>query len=323
VHDFWRRMTFIPDMMKRLRQLWHRIPHRHALVWGMVVAAAPIIIGEVLLRAIGGSFTRLLPIYSDEVAYWLQGRAWYAAQFDAGYFSLNEHTAPLAWSHYGSHGIFVAMLYGIVDVYRLDRIVVTNTVIFAICGVAAAVIARWSWREAVACLIVFSFFPYVISMMPASMQEIIHAGIAIVLAAGFWRLMDGSPVRIWLILAIMLAMLLRPTWGIRFAYSSDGVVSVGRTYSGGRRCDARYDVVDGGDSSTVSHVAEWLLCGHDQRLRCADSHVGVHTLQCGCHHPTYARRLYAATSLGRIVGGGGDGAVGDWATPAPTIDGDR
>ena len=214
MHDFWQRTTFIADMMRRLKQLWHRIPQRHALLWGMLVASVPILIAEVLLRAIGGGFTRLLPIYSDEVGYWLQGRAWHAAQFNAGYFSLNEHTAPLAWSHYGSHGIFVAMVYGIVDVNRLDRIVVTNTVIFAICGVAAALIARWSWREAVACLVVLSLFPFVITMMPASMQEIIHAGIAIVLAAGFWRLMDGSPVRIWLILGIMLAMLLRPTWGI-------------------------------------------------------------------------------------------------------------
>lgn len=215
MHDFWRRSIILRDVIMRITQVWYRIPQRHTLLWGMGVVAVPILLGELLLRAIGGSYVELMPIYSDEVAYWLQGRAWYAAKLGAGYFSLNERIAPLSWSHYGSHGVFVAMVYGIVDASRFDRIVVTNTVVFAVCGVAAALIARWSWREAVASLTILSLFPFVITMMPASMQEILHAGVAMVLAAGFVRLLAGDvAVRVWVILGIMLAMLLRPTWGI-------------------------------------------------------------------------------------------------------------
>ena len=168
MHDFWRRSIILRDVIMRITQVWYRIPQRHTLLWGMGVVAVPILLGELLLRAIGGSYVELMPIYSDEVAYWLQGRAWYAAKLGAGYFSLNERIAPLSWSHYGSHGVFVAMVYGIVDASRFDRIVVTNTVVFAVCGVAAALIARWSWREAVASLTILSLFPFVITMMHPS-----------------------------------------------------------------------------------------------------------------------------------------------------------
>lgn len=156
----------------------------------------------------------LSPHWNDEIGYWIEGRAWHVAQFDAGYFTINEIVAPFAWSHYGPHGIFIAMLYGLVDGSQLQSVLIVNLGVFVVCCVLSAVAAQWSWRTALIITLTLTIFPYVLLMMPSSMQEMVHVGLAVVLATGFYRLMAGHPVRVWLVLLIMLAMLIRPTWGL-------------------------------------------------------------------------------------------------------------
>lgn len=201
--------------MNRILQRWsHLAPRQQAVLWGFLVAGLPILVGELLLRTLGGSYAKLSPFWSDEIGYWLQGRAWHAAQFDAGHFTINEIAAPFAWSHYGPHGIFVAMIYGLVDGTQLQSVVLVNLCVFTLCCVLSAGAASWSWRTALLTMLLLTIFPYVLLMMPSSMQEMLHVGIAVVLATGFYRLMAGHPVRIWLVLLIIAAMLLRPTWGL-------------------------------------------------------------------------------------------------------------
>ena len=201
--------------MKRVIHIWsQQSPRQQAVWWGLLAAGVPILVGELLLRILGGSYAMLSPHWSDEIGYWIQARAWHVAQFDAGYFTINEIVAPFAWSHYGPHGIFIAMLYGLVDGSQLQSVVMVNMGVFVVCCVLSAVTAQWSWRTALIITLTLTIFPYVLLLMPSSMQEMVHVGFAVVLATGFYRLMEGHPVRVWLVLSIMLAMLIRPTWGL-------------------------------------------------------------------------------------------------------------
>lgn len=201
--------------MNRILHQWSRMsPRQQAVLWGMLVAGMPILVGELLLRTLGGSYSMLAPRWSDEIGYWLQARAWHVAQFDAGYFTINEIVAPFSWSHYGPHGIFVVMIYGIVDGMQFQSIVLVNLCVFTGCCVFSAVAAQWSWRMALSIMTILTIFPFVLLMLPSSMQEMLHVGIAVVLATGFYRLMAGHAVRGWLVSAIICAMLIRPTWGL-------------------------------------------------------------------------------------------------------------
>jgi hypothetical protein len=187
-----------------------------------VVAALPVALVLGLLRLLlGASLSRYLPIQSDELSYWHQIATFARAGFGNGYYSYQELTPP-ALSAYGAWGPVFPSLYGtvlgLVGVSTVS-VVRLNLVLFTVGVAGALVIARPDARRLVVIALSLLTFTPMLLFLPSGMQEPLHLALAVALAALFHRLLhDGPAARrthaVRLVGLIVLAALLRPTWGL-------------------------------------------------------------------------------------------------------------
>ena len=193
----------------------------------LVPVAAPCLGSFCMLQLMGFNFSNYGPgtMCNDEVGHFLQAQAFAHDGFQAGYFGVEEQTAPVAFSHYGVHGPVFPMISGLLG--KLFGISFASAYYFNLIYLTVAVslfvlLVPMSNRQ----LLVMAFFllvywPFYFSVY-AWMQECLQYAIAIVLAACFHHLLISSPLsektgfRVGLFAFLCLVSLLRISWSMFF-----------------------------------------------------------------------------------------------------------
>jgi hypothetical protein len=186
----------------------------------LLVACLPALVCAALAgHFFSASFRDMIPVLSDEIAYWMQTAAFRVAGLESGYFTLNEQPSSVAWSHFGPQGPAFPMVYGLLA--RLTGWRAYSGPIFGFVLIAIAVVAwcrqspppRPWWTAA----LVGSYWPLVL-YLPTTMQESLHFALAFAFAAAVNPLIAESGLRrsrvMALLLAIAAASLIRPTWAL-------------------------------------------------------------------------------------------------------------
>ncbi len=185
-----------------------------------IVALGPSLLtltfAAVLWRATPRDF---VPLWNDEVAYWNEAAAFRVGGFGAGYVNIGERPAAASFSHFGPHGPAFAVVYG-----SLARLVgwrpyspyLVNLLLVPLCAVPWIWITRARIPAWVQAAVIAGFWPLLL-YLPSVMQEPLHFGVALILAA----LVESSAHRGWerdrlaaVLLTITVACLFRPTWAL-------------------------------------------------------------------------------------------------------------
>jgi hypothetical protein len=187
----------------------------------LVFLLGPAFVTSALLaRAFGTTLLDCRPIYgasSDEQDYWLQADGFQAVGFDIGYFVLNERPAPVGWTHFGSHGPAFPVLCG-----SLARVFgwgpasgpLFNVGYWAVGAAAWLCLVRPGIKQLAAAVCLSLVFWPCILYFPATMQDCLHYGLALVLAGLAHRKLNRDP-RNWPCIAVTaVASLVRTTWAI-------------------------------------------------------------------------------------------------------------
>ena len=207
------------------RRLW---PSGRAALLVALLAALPALITLLILVLMRVDWADYVPWHAgalnDALYYWRQVYTFSGVGFDGGYYTINELPARAAFSHFYFYGPVFPMLYGTVGrVFGwgaaggpiLNTAVVTAALlVFGICN------RDDTRRLRVAVLAVATFWPLLL-FMATSMQEGVHMGLAVVLGAGFARLLrDGEDTPRWVKagVALLLALggLMRISWALLY-----------------------------------------------------------------------------------------------------------
>jgi hypothetical protein len=183
----------------------------------------PAVMAVGLVYALFGTHPgRFVPHLTDEFNYWHQIATFAAHGWNGGYYTVEEHPAAAAFSHFGVHGPGYVVLYGLIAKvvgWHLWSAPVFNMAVLALALAAFSALARpGPGRVGLAALVVALFWPLHTFLM-TNMQASVHFAAAIVLAAVFARLLAArdAPPRAVAALGLVLiaaAALLRPTWAI-------------------------------------------------------------------------------------------------------------
>lgn len=182
----------------------------------------------VLSLLLFGFFRRTLfhfvPVWSDEVIYWLSSNTFATAGFSGGYFVIDEKISPIAAIHFGVHGPFFPVVYGWLAQFLggwhpystpLYHLMFFSSAIFTY---SLALRPNRTQTLLIAFLLA-TFWPFLL-VGPTAMQEGYHLSFAVLLAAGFLQLLEHSPksrgLRFAVFFALLLAALPRPLWSILF-----------------------------------------------------------------------------------------------------------
>lgn len=195
----------------------------------------------------------IIPLSSDEIDYWLQSKAFFHAGFSMGYFTLNELTPPFAASPFSCHGpafpIISGMLARLLGGFPAWAALPFNAIYLLVCLSLFLWLIRPTRGYLWGVLALLPGLSYLYVHMPLFMQEVLHHGIAFVLAGMFFRVLTAKRrapwiaalflllvavgiLRVsWTIFFIPLAMMAaRPSWLGRFLGAVVGVACMAGTY---------------------------------------------------------------------------------------------
>lgn len=194
---------------------------RSAQWWlaSFLTVAGPVLIASLLLAVLcGGGLWDCAPVWHDEMWYFNEMSVFEFAGWEGGYTVSHEWPARAEWDRFGTHGPFVAALYGTlaratglhfasIPLFNAGLLLLASLIWVACCRVGI----RQAW---VAALIATTYWPLIL-YIPTSMQEVLHLSIAFVLAALSVLLVRNSGNR-WLLLlalaAVAVAAQARVTW---------------------------------------------------------------------------------------------------------------
>src|SRR5207244_265238 len=134
------------------------------------------------------SILDLIPIWWDEVLYWIEINSFVNVGFQGGFTSVNEWGAPAAFLHFGAHGPAYPILYGFLATLFGWRNYSAPIFHLALIGIAAS-----TWIAACrprliqlisAAFIIATFYPLLL-YAPSTMQEGLHFALAIAFASCF------------------------------------------------------------------------------------------------------------------------------------------
>lgn len=187
--------------------------------WALAVCAvlAPSLSGALLLHIVhGASYADFAPQWSDEVIYWHQTVSFAAAGYNSGYYTVAE--APASIGPYYVWGALTPALYGsVASVFGwawwshivLHLIVLAASTVFFIVGTRPT-----RWQLVLLALTLATYVPLLLYSATA-MQQVLHLAFALLFAAGFVHLLNGT-LKWWgfalLVASILLVGLTRPTW---------------------------------------------------------------------------------------------------------------
>ncbi len=191
-------------------------------VYVAALLAAPSVATLAMLWYFGLSLDDYVPAWpNDETVNYLQARAFATHGFGAGYFGVEEQTAPASFSRFGVHGPAFAVLYGALSwplAGSYASAVYLNVAALTLALAAYCWLARPPNRTLVLLTVFFltfwPFYPFAISWM----QEAFHYSLAVLLAGLFAaRLRDAFPNRGGLLFGVTLAVvcaasLVRISW---------------------------------------------------------------------------------------------------------------
>jgi hypothetical protein len=220
--------AFVHYSLHRLISLFTLRRHnRYASV--IIGSASPAIVTLLLIIFLGFSPSEFHPYYSDELHYWNEENTFSNVGFTGGYSIINEVPAKIYKSTFGPHGpgFPVAMsLYASVMgwsslsplIFNMLWLTFSIYLFLNYCGGS-------SLQKTLATFFLMTSFP-IILFIPTGMQEALHQGIAIMLAAyiayvmqcreGFSRSLSTLQSGI-LLTGICLASFVRPSWALLYA----------------------------------------------------------------------------------------------------------
>lgn len=204
-------------------------PYRHRIMcWMLFVGMGllPLVVGVGLFRVLmNADLSDTTPVWSDEIYYWHQANTFRVAGFNGGYYTANEQSAPL--TTYYAWGVVVPMLYGVPAQWvgwSLYAIPLMNLTLLSIAVILFMWVIRATFWQVVWIVgTVVTFVPYMLFSV-SSMLEVQQQATAIFLATAFYGLLrqaqSTTPIPRWqwaiTVGVLILATLLRPTWGILF-----------------------------------------------------------------------------------------------------------
>jgi hypothetical protein len=201
--------------------LLERIPR---WLLAFLVGVAPALL---TLALIGGYLKRSLfdfrpTLWNDQVYYWHQILTFSKVGFNGGYYMFYERAPSIDFFRFGGHGFLYPLLYG-----TLGHIVGWETYTGILFNMAAIALAIWiiiyiarldRIQILLTGLFLLSVWP-VLLLIPTIMQESLHQGGGIILAALFYRLLRRDMPR-WLFIAgiafLVLISLMRFSWVLMF-----------------------------------------------------------------------------------------------------------
>lgn len=183
------------------------------------VAVLPVLLSALMVHHwLGRDLWDYRPVQSDDLSYWHQIVTFSRVGFHNGYYSYQEQLAP-ALSAYGFWGPVLPMLYGsVVALVGASATVVLDlniVVLVGAIGTALAVARPDRWRTLLVAALVGTCVP-LLFYLPTGMQETVHYGLAVLLAALFHRMLSKPDRRVVVssVAVIVLGALLRAPWGI-------------------------------------------------------------------------------------------------------------
>jgi hypothetical protein len=189
-------------------------------VWAVVVAVLPVALSLLLLRWwLDASLFDYVPVLSDDASYWHQATSFARVGFDHGYYTYQE--VPPAIGVGGPWGPAIAAFVGSVIrltglAGKLAAVSVVMIATFVILAATGLVVARKGVPALLGAGILLTTFGPLILYLGSGMQEPIHLGLAVLLAALFHRQIDQPDRRISVVTVavILVASLLRPLWAL-------------------------------------------------------------------------------------------------------------
>jgi hypothetical protein len=184
------------------------------------VAAAPVAEAVLVARLSAGRWLGgFVSFFSDEIDYWRETATFLTSGFAGGHYGWNEQPASAGWSHFGPHGPVIQLIYGLPGKlfgWSFAAPLYVNLAIFLIAFAIALALARPPAARVTLGVgaVVCTFWPLML-YLPTAMEEPINQAIAVVIAAGFARvLITGSSRRLSgsLLALIVAASLLRVSW---------------------------------------------------------------------------------------------------------------
>ena len=184
----------------------------------LCVAGVPVLVVTLVHHFFGVPLSAYRPVTNDEVAYWHQAQTFSQVGFRGGYYTVDELTNRSGITPFGPHGPGFAMVYGLFGaVFGWSRHSVVLLNLIAI-GSAVGVwvfLTRLSVPRLLLAAVMLLTFWHTVFWVPTGMQESLHHGGAIVLAACFAAVLGTSPRRVIVVLGwIVLGLLafIRPSW---------------------------------------------------------------------------------------------------------------
>ncbi len=151
------------------------------------ILAATLLIGEHLKV----SPQEFFPGWIDEIYHWHQVATFKEAGFNGGYYTIDEHPAPAPLSHFNFHGPSYPITFGLLARligWKLYYMPYLNVAMMVLSLALFVFLTRPSHVQLVlTALIMLTFWPALI-YTPTNMREVLFDALAIVLAAGFYRL---------------------------------------------------------------------------------------------------------------------------------------
>lgn len=206
-------------------------PPRLLLRWCFIVLVGllPLVMGVGLFRVLmNANLSDTTPVWSDEIYYWHQAATFRTAEFNGGYYTVNEHPATAEFARYYAWGMAVPAVYGVqarLLGWSLHAIPLMNMAVMCL----AVMIFLWviraaRWQILLTAVIIVTFVPFLL-FSASSMLEVQQQAIAVLLAAAFFVLLCRADMpekrllrwqRCLIIGLIVLAALLRSTWALLF-----------------------------------------------------------------------------------------------------------
>lgn len=187
-----------------------------------MLAALPAVETLALVGArLHSSLSSFHPVYNDEVHFWHEVATARVAGLGGGYYTIDEHPAAFAWTHFGPHGPFFPLLLAGLSAlggWHLDSAPILNLLFLASALAAAGIVALDTWASTAAAAAGIATMWPLLLLVPTYMQESLHQAIGIGLAAGLVVLARAPGRRPRLAIALgvgaVLASFLRPTWAL-------------------------------------------------------------------------------------------------------------
>lgn len=201
--------------------LWDRLK-RYILYF--LVLVAPIIAAVLSVKLIlGQPLASFIPFESDEVTYWHEVATFMKAGLNSGYYGFNEYVSKLPFCHYGPHGPFYAMFYGIpakiigwwqeysAPYYHLGFYVFSLAIFLYV--------VKPNVKKAALLLTYISTCHFMILMCTSNMMESLHYSFAIVAAAVLYKLLKkrskvSKKFRAIVFIFILVISIMRYAWAL-------------------------------------------------------------------------------------------------------------